>query len=141
MFGMGGGGMGGGGFGGRGGNANMRYLRIGAIVVLLLSGVIFHHSGPVYDTLRFAWYGLVIGGLAYGLSRRRARGGQMGRGGFGSPMSGPNSGGGIGTPGTVAPPPSPGWYPEPGSAASQRYWDGQTWGARRRWNGAAWIPE
>ena len=124
MFGMGG--FGGGfGYGNRGRNSGLRQLRYIALVALLILGTAFHHSGSTYDTIRFVYYGVIIGALVYGVQRRRGRPAGMRQGQGGAPPA----------------PVQPGWYPEPGSASVQRYWDGVAWGSRRRWDGHSWVLE
>jgi len=139
MGGMGGMGGGMGGMGGRR-NSNVFRIRIIALVVVVLAGVLLGRQGTGYEIVRWCYYGVIIGAITYSFSRRRAarnRMGQQGPGGFSNPgMSGPGPAQGM-----PAPPPMPGWYPESGSAATQRYWDGATWGARRRWTGSGWISE
>ncbi len=36
---------------------------------------------------------------------------------------------------------APGWYPDRASPNLQKYWDGGTWIAQRRWMGAQWVNE
>jgi hypothetical protein len=37
------------------------------------------------------------------------------------------------------PPPIVGWHADPDHLSDQVYWDGQSWTARRRWSGTAWV--
>jgi hypothetical protein len=39
----------------------------------------------------------------------------------------------------VGPPPTVGWHADPDHLSDQVYWDGQSWMARRRWSGTAWV--
>jgi hypothetical protein len=36
-------------------------------------------------------------------------------------------------------PPTVGWHADPDHLSDQVYWDGQSWTARRRWSGTAWV--
>ena len=40
-----------------------------------------------------------------------------------------------------APPRDVGWHVDPDHLSEQAYWDGQSWTARRRWNGATWVED
>jgi hypothetical protein len=50
-------------------------------------------------------------------------------------------------PGLPPPPPPPprpveaGWYPADGDPYRQRYWNGNDWAGRLRWDGKAWVEE
>jgi hypothetical protein len=59
-----------------------------------------------------------------------------GDGGFENPVVavGPNVPTGL--PGTTTP---AGWHPVRGDPLEQMYWDGTTWTARTRWDGARWV--
>jgi len=41
--------------------------------------------------------------------------------------------------GTAAPGREVGWHVDPEHLSEQAYWDGQSWTARRRWSGTAWV--
>ena len=110
--------------------SNLRQLRYGAIVLLLLVGVVSHHSGPTYSLIRYGYLALVLGLV---VARLRGR-----RGGFATRAS--------------APAPVVGDNVHEGSygvadrfpdqeADVERYWDGSSWTARRRFDGANWIEE
>lgn len=66
MFGMG---MGGFGFGG---NSRMRALRLGALALLLVAGVVFHRQGSGYEAVRAVYVLAVIALLGYSFIRRRS---------------------------------------------------------------------
>jgi hypothetical protein len=121
------------GFGSR--NPQLRYLRLGALVVLILAGSAFHHSGPTYDAIRVVYYALILGVIGYALYHRsgaRRRGA-----GLPGPGPSPTFPGPTGTlPPTVL---SPGWYPDHQDMKIQRYWDGTGWTATRTWDGAQWV--
>lgn len=96
MFGMG---MG---MGGRR-NPSMRYLRIGALVLILLAGVVFHHSGKTYDSLRVLYYVLIIGLIAYSFRARRSIGQSGGFNSVGARFGRPGGQGWASRPGAQAP--------------------------------------
>lgn len=53
------------------GNSKMRAFRIGVLVLVLLAGVVFHHSGPTYDAIRILYYAFIIGFLVFAFRSRR----------------------------------------------------------------------
>jgi hypothetical protein len=71
MFGMGG-----------GNRSSLRYIRIGALALILLIGVAFHDKGSVYNTIYIVYIVLIVALLATGivLSRRGRGSGNQGRG-------------------------------------------------------------
>ena len=68
---------------GFGGNKKFRGYWIGALALVILAGVVFHHSGRTYETIRILYYAAIIGMLVY---RFRSRRQLMGRNG-GAPPS------------------------------------------------------
>jgi hypothetical protein len=56
-----------------GSSPQLRSVRIGAIVLLLLAGAAFHHRGNVYLGIRIGYYVLIVGALAAFAWRRWAR--------------------------------------------------------------------
>lgn len=78
------------------GNSSLRTICIGALVLVLLAGVVFHHSGGAYDTIRVLYFALIIGFLVFATTARRLRGRNPGPGGVGGSWgdinrSGPSS--------------------------------------------------
>jgi hypothetical protein len=67
------------GMGGR--NPAFRAVRLGALVLVVLAGVVFHHSGGAYNAIHFLYIALVIGFLAVSISTRRRRAGAPVQGG------------------------------------------------------------
>jgi hypothetical protein len=85
MFGMGG-----------GNRSSLRFIRIGALILILLIGAAFHDKGSVYNSIHIVYIVLIVALLATGivLSRRSRGSGNQGRGynrGRG-PGRGPNMG-------------------------------------------------
>ena len=60
------------GFGSR--NPRLRVFRLGALAVLLLAGLAFHHRGSSYELVRGLYYAGIVGLLGYSLYRRRQAG-------------------------------------------------------------------
>lgn len=117
----------------------MRYLRVGALAIVLLAGLAFHHTGATYNVIRVAYYvliGAVIGYALYARSRATRRGHPY-SGGIpapGSPSTLP------GQPGTaLGQIQNPGWYPDQQDMKVQRYWDGSAWTSTRHWDGTQWV--
>ncbi len=81
------------------GNSSLRTIRLGLLVMVILAGVVFHHSGGVYDTIHAIYYVLIVGFLVFAIAtRRRARqspGGGTAGGSFGDGVSGGSWGGGT----------------------------------------------
>jgi hypothetical protein len=94
------------------GNSSLRYLRLGLLVMVILAGVVFHHSGGVYDTIHAIYYVLIVGFIVFAIAtRRRAKqssGGTAG-GSWGGGASGGSWGGGApgGSWGNTPPPAQP----------------------------------
>jgi|GEM_PF-1393434 len=127
------------GFGYGGGYRNVRYLRIGAIVALLLFGALAHDEGRAYDTVRLFYFALIIGLIAFSFRSRGARRTSDFRRQVNNTFD-PIETRLVDAEGN--PPPQmtqPGWYPHPENASIQRYWDGTAWGATRMWDGSAWV--
>jgi len=55
------------------GNPSLRAVRLGLLVMVILAGVVFHHSGGVYDTIHVLYLVLIVGLLAFALVTRRRR--------------------------------------------------------------------
>jgi hypothetical protein len=71
------------GFGiGRGVNPRARALRFGALALVLLAGVVFHHSGSTYETIRVAYYIVIASFIFYAIRGRRGNQSRMGVGGW-----------------------------------------------------------
>jgi Protein of unknown function (DUF2510) len=110
-------------------NPTTRYLRIGALVIVLLAGAVLHHSG----------------GIVVGFASRRGYGRGVGQG-YGRGV-------GAGVPPGAMPPngprqnpvasslAAPGWFPDATDRNVERYWDGTTWTRRRHFDGATWVEE
>jgi hypothetical protein len=81
------------------GNSPLRAVRLGAFVLVILAGVVFHHSGGVYQTIHVLYLVLIVGVLAFALLTRTRRGKQSPSGTAGG------SWGGLG--GSAAAPTSP----------------------------------
>jgi hypothetical protein len=75
-------------------------------VLVVLAGIVFHHSGGVYDTIRVIYLALVIGFLVFAASARRRRGRNPSQGTAGGPWGG-MSGGQSPFPGSSQQPGSP----------------------------------
>jgi hypothetical protein len=77
-------------FGGMGGSrSNLRLIRIGLLVAVLLIGASLHHSGSTYNTIHVIYLVIIVGLLVASVVIRkrsgRGRRGSGGRGGYGSP--------------------------------------------------------
>jgi hypothetical protein len=81
-----------------GGRSNLRFIRLGVLVVFLVLSASLHHRGSTYNVIHVL-YLVIIVGLVVALIASRRRGG--GRGGFGP--RGPGRGGSFGS----GPPPHP----------------------------------
>jgi hypothetical protein len=114
-------------FGMGGGNRSLRFVRIGALVLILLIGAAFHDKGSAYNTIHIVYIVLIVALLLTGLvlSRRGRGSGNQGRGynrGRGPgrgwsrgdiPVDGSGVGGGsFGSGPPPAPPPATGVLPE-----------------------------
>jgi hypothetical protein len=121
------------GFGSR--NPQMRSFRFALLAVLLIAGVAFHDSGPVYTTLRVAYYAVILGVIGFALWKRSTS-----RHGTTSAADGPPGTAVPGDPASPVPPPrNPGWYPDQNDMAVQRHWDGSGWTGTRRWQDDRWV--
>jgi hypothetical protein len=89
------------------GNSSLRAVRLGAFVLVILAGVVFHHSGGVYQTIHLLYLVLVVGVLGYALLARSRRGNRSPSGGVGG------SWGGVDTTHSAAASPSPHRVPDP----------------------------
>jgi hypothetical protein len=54
-----------------GGNPRMRSFRIGALVLIVLAGVVLHHTGRAYEAIRLIYFALIIGLLFASFRGRR----------------------------------------------------------------------
>jgi hypothetical protein len=126
-------------------NPTTRYLRIGALVIVLLAGAVLHHSGGIYNVIHVAYLALIVGFLVVGFASRRGYGRGVGQG-YGRGV-------GAGVPPGAMPPngprqnpvasslAAPGWFPDATDRNVERYWDGTTWTRRRHFDGATWVEE
>jgi hypothetical protein len=73
---------------------------LGALVLVILAGAVFHHSGGVYQTIHVLYLVLIVGFLAFALLNRSRRGKGSSTG-----TAGGSWGGGVG--GTPGGPTSP----------------------------------
>jgi hypothetical protein len=55
------------------GNSSLRAVRLGLLVMVILAGVVFHHTGGVYDTIHVLYLVLIVGLLGFALMTRRRR--------------------------------------------------------------------
>jgi hypothetical protein len=121
-------------------NPTTRYLRIGAFVLVLLAGSLFHHSGGTYTVIRYAYYALIIGLLVMSFRSRRG----LGRGMMGGRQAPPGQGFPTSDPrqnpvaSSLA---APGWFPDSRELNLERYWDGMAWTRQRRFDGTNWVEE
>jgi hypothetical protein len=127
------------GFGLGGCNSNLRYVRIGAIIALLLFGALSHDSGAGYTTFRLFYFALIIGLLMFSFRSRGVRRPSAYRQ-QSNASNNPIETRIVDAPDAAFPNATqPGWYPHPDKASLQRYWDGSAWGATRQWNGSSWV--
>jgi hypothetical protein len=98
------------------GNSSLRAIRLGLLVMVILAGVVFHHSGGVYDTIHVIYIVLIVGFLVFALATRR-RGGRQPQGGTaGGSWGGPVRGQwGAGTSAPATPSSAPATPPAPPS--------------------------
>jgi hypothetical protein len=120
-------------------NPQMRYLRVGLLVVLLVAGTAFHHTGPTYTAIRVVYYAVLLGALAFAFSRRSAAKHHEPSSGPPPTPIDPRAPGVPGSPPTTGL--APGWYPDQQNMALQRFWDGTRWTGSRHWDGSAWVPD
>jgi hypothetical protein len=80
-------------------------VRLGLLVMVILAGVVFHHSGGAYDTIRALYLVLVVGFLAFAIMTRRRR--SQSPGGTAGGSWGGTSGGSWGGAGVSSPPATP----------------------------------
>jgi hypothetical protein len=67
-------------------NPQLRVIRLGILVLVILAGVVFHHQGSTYDAIRVGYYVVLVAFIGYAFSARsRAKrgGGPMGPAGQG----------------------------------------------------------
>jgi hypothetical protein len=81
----------------------MRAVRLGALVLVILAGVVFHRSGGVYQTIHVLYFVLIVGILAFALLNRNRRGSRPPSGTAGGSWG---SGGGTATTATSSSAPS-----------------------------------
>jgi hypothetical protein len=133
-------------------NPQLRVIRLGILVLVILAGVVFHDHGPTYEAIHIGYYVILVAFIGYAFyarSRATRGGGTMGAPG---PTPSPTLPGHRGDPSSTvpvpaSPPPStpapstqtPGWYPDQQDASQQRYWDGTTWTGTRHWDGSTWV--
>lgn len=53
--------------------SNYRMLRIGLLIAVVVGGLIFHHRGHAYDTIRIVYIVLIVGFLVWRLAVRSGR--------------------------------------------------------------------
>jgi hypothetical protein len=53
--------------------SNYRMIRIGLLIAVIVGGLIFHHQGHAYDTIRVIYVVVVLGFLAWRISLRMGR--------------------------------------------------------------------
>jgi len=130
------------------GNSSLRAIRIGLLVMVILAGVVFRHSGGTYDAIRGVYYVLIVGFLVFAfVTRRRAgqsRGGTAGGswggtsgGSWGNrppppqppPSSDPPGGTAGGPWGNTPPPPQPPPSSDPPAGTSGGSWGGTSGGS------------
>jgi hypothetical protein len=118
-------------FGGGFRNPQMAAMRFGLLFVVLIAGVVFHGSGSTYGLIRGVYLVVVLGGLFYGLSRRRGRfgGGMPPRGSWPNGPVDVRARENVQEPAPLSP---AGWFPDPTDSKVERYWDGANWGASRQ---------
>jgi hypothetical protein len=80
-----------------GGRSNLRFIRLGVLVVFLLLATTLHRRGSAYNAIHIVYVVIIVGVVVAAIASRR-RGG--GRGRFGP--RGPSGGGSFGS----GPPPS-----------------------------------
>jgi len=114
-------------------------FRVGLLALVILAGLLFHHQGHAYDAIRVVYYVFIVAFLLWGISMRRGRGPLAG--GRGGPSKQVPIGTKTNAPGPTSAGPAAGWYAEAGQAGHERYWDGQSWGARRRLEGSEWVVD
>jgi hypothetical protein len=121
-------------------NPQMRSMRLVLLVVLLVAGAAFHHTGATYTAIRVVYYAVILGalGFAFALWRRSVSKHQ-------APPGAPTTTV-PGAPGPLPPPGEastallqPGWYPDQYDMALQRYWTGSAWTTTRHWDGSVWV--
>lgn len=87
------------------GNSSLRTIRIGLLVMVILAGVVFRHSGGAYDTIRGIYYVLIVGFLVFAIVTRR-RAGLSRRGTAGGSWGGSSGGSWGNRPPPAQPPPA-----------------------------------
>jgi hypothetical protein len=53
--------------------SNYRIMRIGLLIAVIVGGLIFHHQGHAYETIRIVYVVIVVGFLIWRLSTRSSR--------------------------------------------------------------------
>jgi hypothetical protein len=53
--------------------SNYRMMRIGLLIAVVVGGLIFHHQGHAYDTIRIVYVVVVVGFLIWRISMRMGR--------------------------------------------------------------------
>jgi hypothetical protein len=85
-----------------GANSSLRTIRLGLLVLVVLAGVVFHHSGGAYITIRVLYFALVIGFVVFAATARRRRGRNPGQGSVGGSWGDINGSGATPNAGTTA---------------------------------------
>jgi hypothetical protein len=71
-------------------------------VLVLLAGVVFHHSGGAYDTIRVLYFALIIGFVVFAATARRRRGRSPGQASVGGSWGDVSRSGLTSSPGRTA---------------------------------------
>lgn len=53
--------------------SNYRMMRIGLLIAVIVGGLIFHHQGHAYETIRIVYVVIVVGFLIWRISMRTGR--------------------------------------------------------------------
>jgi hypothetical protein len=53
--------------------SNYRMMRIGLLIAVVVGGLIFHHQGHAYDTIRIVYVVVILGFLVWRVAMRTGR--------------------------------------------------------------------